>query len=111
MVFRGFLYLKNEKLIYFQSFKGSTKEKEFEINPNVAFTTVRKDGMAYVRTNKAMAKKSEKTIFDVQNLFIEKMPFYKGIIEHNGNSMNLYEVHFSIIKVWLDPDNFHLLQL
>jgi len=107
----NYIYSNDEKIMYFQSFKGSPKEKEFEKNQNVAFTTIPPDGIAFIRTNQATVKKSEKTIFDLQNAFIEKMPFYKELIEHNGNSMDLYEVHFSNVEVWSNPDKFERLQV
>lgn len=107
----NYIYLKNEKIMYFQSFKGSPKEKEFELNNRIAFTTIPQDGVSYIRVNNAIVKKSTKTIFELQNIFIEKMPYYKGIIEHNGGSMNIYEVHFSIVEVWPNPDKFEQLQL
>jgi uncharacterized pyridoxamine 5'-phosphate oxidase family protein len=107
----NYIYFKNEKVMYFQSQKGAPKEKEFEKNENVAFTTIPQNGVSYVRVNNATVKKSEKTIFDLQDIFIEKMPFYKEIIEHTGNLMDLYEIHFSTIQVYPDPDRFEELKL
>ena len=107
----NYIYKKDERIMYFQSFKGSSKEIEFSKNNNVAFTTIPTDGVSYIRTNKAIVKKSDKTIFNLQNLFIEKMPYYKNIIEHNGNSMIIYEVLYDIVEVWPNPDKFELLEL
>lgn len=107
----NYVYLEDEKIMYFQSFKGSPKEKEFEKNNKIAFTTIPQDGVSYIRVSNAIVKKSTKTIFDLQNIFIEKMPFYKGLIEHHDNSMDLYEVHFSIVEVWETPDKYELLKL
>jgi uncharacterized pyridoxamine 5'-phosphate oxidase family protein len=107
----NYIYFKNEKVMYFQSQKGAPKEKEFEENKNVAFTTIPQNGVSYVRTNSATVQRSEKTIFDLQDIFIEKMPFYKEIIEHTGNLMDLYEIHFSTVQVYPDPDRFEELKL
>ena len=107
----NYVYSKDEKIMYFQSFKGSSKEKDFEHNKNVAFATIPQGESSYVRTNHATVVKSKKTMFDVQDIFIKKMPFYKELIEHNGDSMDLYEVHFSSVEVWPDPDKYEKLEL
>jgi uncharacterized pyridoxamine 5'-phosphate oxidase family protein len=107
----NYIYSKNDKIMYFQSRKGSQKGKEIEENKNVAFTTIRKDGMSYVRVNHAVAKKSEKTIYDLKDKFSEKMPFYKEFIEHHGNFMDVYEVHFSKVEVWPNPDKFEEIKI
>jgi len=107
----NFVYSTNDKTLYFQSKKGDQKEKEFEENPNVAFTTIPANGLAYVRVNNTIVKKSEKTISDVKDLFVEKMPFYKEFIEQNGNTMDLYEIHFSTAMVFSDPDRFEQIEL
>jgi uncharacterized pyridoxamine 5'-phosphate oxidase family protein len=100
--FMNFIYLTDEKTLYFQSAKGSQKEKEFEKNVNVAFITLETANGAHIRVRNATVKKSKKTIFDVQALFIERMPFYKGLIEKHGNTMDLYEIHFSTATVFPD---------
>ena len=109
--FVNIIYFANEKFVYFQSKKGDRKEKEFEKNQNVAFITFPNSDSAYVRVCHGIVKKSKKTIFDVQDTFIEKMPFYKGLIERNGNSMDLYEIHFSTAEVYPNPDEFFILEL
>jgi len=63
----NFVYSKNENVLYFQSRKGDQKEKEFERNANVAFTTIPEKGLSYIRVNHATIKKSEKTIFNIQD--------------------------------------------
>jgi uncharacterized pyridoxamine 5'-phosphate oxidase family protein len=100
----NFVYLKDEKVLYFASTKGDPKEKEFSQNHNVAFTTVPSRGLAHIRAHNATVKKSKKTIFDVRNFFIAKMPWYKENIDKNGKSMNLYEVHFTTAMVLAGPD-------
>jgi uncharacterized pyridoxamine 5'-phosphate oxidase family protein len=100
----NFVYLKDEKILYFVSTKGDPKEKEFAQNHNVAFTTVPSRGLAHIRTHNATVKKSKKTIFDVQDIFIAKMPWYKENIDENGKTMNLYEVHFTKAMVIVGHD-------
>jgi len=107
----NFIYLINEKLLYFQSKKGDNKEKEFITNSNVAFTTIPTSGLAYIRVNNAIVNKSRKSIIDVKDIFIKKMPFYKDFIEQNGNTMDLYEVHFSKLRFYPDPDRFEEINL
>jgi len=102
----NFVYIIEENLLYFQSKKGDQKESEFIKNNYVAFTTIPKDGLAYIRVNSAIVNKSLKTIFDVKEKFVEKMPFYKDFIEKNGNTMDLYELQFSKIIFFPDPDRF-----
>ena len=107
----NFVYSENENVLYFQSRKGDQKEKEFEKNENVAFTTIPDKGLSYVRTNHSTIKKSEKTIFEVQDMFIEKMSYYKQLIEKEGNTMDLYEVRFLTAMVFPDPDKFEQIEL
>ena len=101
----NFIYAIDEKKFYFQSGNDSQKVKEFEKNVNVAFITLETANGAHMRVHHATVKKSEKTIFDVQAMFIEKMPFYKHLIEEYGNTMNLYEVHFSTAIVHPDVNS------
>ena len=107
----NFIYSKNEKILYFQSKLGDQKEREFKENNIVSFTTIPEKGLAYVRVIGAIVNKSKKTIFDVKETFIEKMSFYKEFIEQNGDTMDLYEVHFSKVMFFPDPDKFAQIEL
>jgi uncharacterized pyridoxamine 5'-phosphate oxidase family protein len=107
----NFIYSKEEKILYFQSKKEDQKEKEFEKNNIVAFTTIPKNGLSYVRVSDIIVKKSEKTIYDVKDTFSEKMPFYKDFIKKNGNTMDLYEIHLSKILFFPNPDEFEVMEL
>ena len=107
----NFIYSKNEKILYFQSKQGDQKEREFKENNIVSFTTIPENGLAYVRVIGAIVNKSKKTIFDVKETFIEKMSFYKEFIEQNGDTMDLYEVHFSKVMFFPDPDRFVQMEL
>lgn len=107
----NFIYSADEKTLYFQSEKGSQKEKEFIKNNNVAFTTIPSNDVVYVRVNEAIVKKSEKTIFDVQDAFAEKMPFYKDFIRQNGNTMDLYEIRLLKIMFFPNADEYEKIEL
>ena len=107
----NFIYSKNEKILYFQSKRGDQKEREFKENNIVSFTTIPENGLAYVRVIGAIVNKSKKTIFDVKDTFVEKMSFYKEFIEQNGDTMDLYEVHFSKVMFFPDPDKFAQIEL
>ena len=39
------------------------------------------------------------------------MPFYKNFIEQNGNTMDLYEIHFTKVMFFPDPDKFEEINL
>ncbi|MDR2117786.1 MAG: hypothetical protein LBP87_15525 [Planctomycetaceae bacterium] len=108
----NFVYLTNDKVLHFLSDKGDPKEKEFAKNSNVAFITIPSKGLAHVRVHNATVKKSKKSIADVQDEFIKKMPWYKeNILEHNGKNMVLYEIHFSKATVLAGPDKFAQIDL
>jgi len=44
-------------------------------------------------------------------MFIEKMSYYKQLIEKEGNTMDLYEVRFLTAMVFPDPDKFEQIEL
>ena len=60
---------------------------------------------------KGMAKKSSKTIFDVAEQFIAKIPAYKDTIEYAGESLILFEVKFEIVIVTKDLNTIKKLEL
>jgi uncharacterized pyridoxamine 5'-phosphate oxidase family protein len=107
----NFVYEAENKILYFASTKGDPKEKEFKKNKSIAFTTIPSKGLAHIRVHNAVVKKSKKSIFDVQDMFVAKMPFYKENIEHNGKDMDLYEVSFSEAMVLSGPDKSFNLEL
>jgi uncharacterized pyridoxamine 5'-phosphate oxidase family protein len=107
----NFVYSFKEKVLRFISDKGDPKEKEFSKNSNVAFTTIPSKGLAHIRVQNATVKKSKKTAFDVQDEFIEKMPWFKENIEQNGENMVLYEIHFSQASVLAGPGKFAQIDL
>ena len=106
----NFYFEPAENILYFSSFEGNDKIKEINSNPYVAFTTIPHSGNEHVKA-KGMAKKSSKTIFDVAEQFIAKIPGYKDTIEHGGESLILFEVRFETVIVTKDLNTIKTLEL
>ena len=106
----NFYFEPAENILYFSSFKGNDKIKEINSNPYVAFTTIPHSGNEHVKA-KGMAKKSSKTIFDVAEQFIAKIPGYKDTIEYGGESLILFEVRFETVIVTKDLNTIKTLEL
>ena len=96
---------QKEGIIYFSTFKNNQKVKEFFKNNKVAFTTIPVGNNEHVKTNNATVHKSELTIYDLKEAFIEKIPDYAETIEYVGSKLLLYEVHFNEAIVTLDFNN------
>ncbi|WP_321383540.1 pyridoxamine 5'-phosphate oxidase family protein [uncultured Enterococcus sp.] len=91
----NFLYDPERKVVYFSTFKGNEKVAELQANPLVALTTVIKgDESDHVRILKGNAKPSEKSLQDLAEAWIAKMPFYAEIIESGGEDLQVYEIRF-----------------
>ena len=86
------------------------KIKEIKSNPYVAFTTIPHSGNEHVKA-KGIVQKSSKTIFDIAEQFIAKIPDYKDTIEYAGKSLILFEVRFDTAIVTKDLDTIKTLQL
>lgn len=106
----NFYFDPAENILYFSSFEGNDKIKEMNSNPYVAFTTIPHSGNEHVKA-KGMAKKSSKTIFDVAEQFIAKIPGYKDTIEYAGESLILFEVKFETVIVTKDLNTIKKLEL
>ena len=106
----NFYFEPAENILYFSSFKGNDKIKEINSNPYVAFTTISHSGNEHVKA-KGMAQKSSKTIFDVAEQFIAKIPGYKDTIEYAGESLILFEVRFDTAIVTKDLNTIKKLEL
>jgi len=106
----NFYFDPAENILYFSSFEGNDKIKEMNSNPYVAFTTIPHSGNEHVKA-KGMVKKSSKTIFDVAEQFIAKIPAYKDTIEYAGESLILFEVKFEIVIVTKDLNTIKKLEL
>jgi uncharacterized pyridoxamine 5'-phosphate oxidase family protein len=87
---------------YFATFARNQKVKEFSANSTVAFTTIPKRGNGHVRANNAVVKKSDMTIFDLQDQFADKIEGYRETIEQAGKQLVLYEISFQEISVTVD---------
>ena len=106
----NYYFDSNENILYFSSFKGNDKVKEIESNPYVAFTTIPHSGNEHVKA-KGIVKKSSKTIFDVDDHFIAKIPDYKNTIEFAGKSLILFELKFDTAIVTKDIHTIKTLKL
>lgn len=106
----NFYFDPAENILYFSSFEGNDKIKEMNSNPYVAFTTIPHSGNEHVKA-KGMVKKSSKTIFDVAEQFIAKIPGYKDTIEYAGESLILFEVRFDTAIVTKDLNTIKTLEL
>ena len=106
----NFYFDPEENALYFSSFKENDKVKEIEANPHVAFTTIPHSGNEHVKA-KGIVQKSSKTIFDVAEQFIAKVPNYKNTIEHAGESLVLFEIKFDTAVVTKDLSSIETLKL
>ena len=97
----NYYFDSDENILYFSSFKGNDKIKEIESNPYVAFTTIPLSGNEHVKA-KGIVKQSSKTIFDVADQFIAKIPDYKNTIAFAGKSLILFELKFDTAIVTKD---------
>lgn len=93
---------KNKGVVYFASFKGSTKTLEFSQNNIVAFTTIPFGTSEHIRVTNGIIQKSNLTIYDLKDEFIKKLPNYELTIEQAGHMLDVYEVHFKEANVILD---------
>ena len=106
----NFYFEPAENILYFSSFEGNDKIKEINSNPYVAFTTIPHSGNEHVKA-KGIVKKSSKTIFDVAEQFIAKIPGYKDTIEYAWESLILFEVKFETVIVTKDLNTIKTLEL
>ena len=106
----NFYFEPTENIIYFSSFRGNDKIKEIKSNPYVAFTTIPHSGNEHVKA-KGIVQKSLKTIFDVAEQFIAKVPDYKDTIEYAGETLILFEIRFDTVIVTKDLGTIKTLKL
>ena len=99
-----------ENILYFSSFKDTDKVKEIEENPSIAFTTIPHTGNQHVKA-KGLAKRSSKTVVDMAEHFIAKVPDYKKTIDYAGESLILFEVRFDTAIVTIDLATISTLRL
>ena len=106
----NFYFEPAENILYFSSFKGNDKVKEINENPNVAFTTIPYGGNEHVKA-KGIVQKSSKTIFDLAEQFIAKIPDYKDTIEYAGELLILFEIRFDTAVVTKDLQTIKTIKL
>ncbi|WP_459481185.1 pyridoxamine 5'-phosphate oxidase family protein [Clostridium saccharoperbutylacetonicum] len=106
----NFYYDDNSKILFFSTFGDNEKVKEFEQNDNVAFTTIPHKGNKHIK-GKGKVKKSNITIYDIKDNFINKIPEYKYTIEEAGQFLILFEIHVDTVIVTLDFENINTLKL
>lgn len=102
----SFYFCPEGKTLYFASFGDAVKVKEFEKNNKVAFTTIPKKDIRYARTNSAVIKKSNLTIYDLEEAFCKKMPEYKELIDDAGDTLLIYEISFTQASVTSGMDDY-----
>ena len=100
----NFYYSPDEKILYFLTLKNSQKTVEFEQNNKVAFTTIPIEGVKHVKA-KGIIRKSQKSVQDLKNKFIEKIPEIKKHFDEGENFMVLYEVSFTKVTVTIGVKN------
>ncbi|MEG2935271.1 MAG: pyridoxamine 5'-phosphate oxidase family protein [Clostridium sp.] len=96
--------------LFFTTFGDNDKVKEFEANPNIAFTTIPPNGNEHIKAQ-GIVQKSDYRIFDIADKFISKIDGYKDTIDEVGEYLVLYEVKFKTAKVILDLENIHMITL
>ena len=106
----NFYFNPCENILYFSSFKDNDKVKEIEENPSIAFTTIPHTGNQHVKA-KGLAKRSSKTVVDMVEHFIAKVPDYKKTIDYAGESLILFEVRFDTAIVTKDLATISTLKL
>lgn len=95
---------KREGVVYFSTQRVAPKTTEFAQNNKVAFTTIPREGAEQVRVYNATIQKSDLTIHDLKDAFIQKYPEYKIVIEKVGDRLDIYEIHFKEANVTLSID-------
>lgn len=78
-------------VLYFTSNRSNGKVEEFTRNRHIAFTTIPDEGNAHVRS-RAMVRASERTIDEVKDLFLTRVPGYDEALDAIGDALGLYEL-------------------
>ena len=106
----NYYFNPTNNVLYFATFKDNEKVHEMAQNRHVAFTTIPQKGNEHIKA-RGIALRSEKTVFDLADCFCDKIPDYKNTIEHAGNLLLLYEIHFKTATVTLDLSNIQTITL
>ena len=100
----NFCFDEGTNTILFTTFADNEKVQEFEQNHKVAFTTIPKEGNEHIKA-KGIVRKSSRTLSEVAEHFIKKIPGYQDTIEQAGEYLVLYEIVFSDATVTIDLEN------
>ena len=106
----NFIFAEEKNIIFFMTFGDNRKVEEFEENNQVAFTTVPQNSNMHVRS-RGVARKSELTILDINELFKEKIVGYGNTIDQASEFLVLYEISFTEAAVILDFENAEIFKL
>ncbi|MDF2803544.1 MAG: hypothetical protein K0S61_3447 [Anaerocolumna sp.] len=79
-------------ILYFTSNRNNPKVKEFNQNNNISITTIPTNEIPHVRSHHATVKKSERSLEEIKNLFIQKVPGYDETIEVLGTVLDVFEI-------------------
>lgn len=92
-------------VICFPTFKQSPKTMEIAQNKKVAFSTIPDGTVGIVRVKNAIVKKSELTVYDIQNGITRKYPSFGTTVANMGAMMEVYEIHFEEAEVTVNYGN------
>lgn len=92
-------------VLYFSTNRTSPKVLQFEANNVISFSTVPapSDGHIHVRSKNATVHKSDLSIADVKDIFIEQIPGFDKILSVIGAYTDVYEIHIKEATVVLNP--------
>lgn len=101
----NFIYVPEERRVYFATFADNAKVSEMAANSTVSFTTIPHDGgTAHVRAV-GRAVRSERSIFEYADAFAAKIPGYDETIAAVGRELLLYEIAFDTAAVTVDMEH------
>ncbi|MDF7666055.1 pyridoxamine 5'-phosphate oxidase family protein [Bifidobacterium sp. ESL0745] len=100
----NFYFDPGDNILYFATFKGNNKVKEMQINAHVAFTTIPHGGNAHVKA-RGIARPSRKSIDEIADRFIAKIPAYANTLRAADGNLLLYEISFTTATVTKDLSN------
>lgn len=92
---------KKPGVIYFMTGKDSQKVKEFEMNDQVAIMSIPRKGEGYIQTRKGIAVKSDISVGEMADSFIQKIPEYDKVIQMMKEMLVVYEIHVKDVQVIL----------
>lgn len=104
----NFYFDPADNILYFATFKGNNKVKEMQINVHVAFTTIPHGGNEHVKAQ-GVARPSRKSIDEIANRFVAKIPAYANTLRAADGNLLLYEISFTeatVTKDLSDIDTF-----